>query len=403
MRGLRSVSPEFAERLSRAIPQAFDRLIDAAIRKRVDFVVLAGDIFDQAQPSYANFMQFIEGLRRLGEAGILVYMLTGNHDPYTRWRGDFADLPANVYMFPADKPGFVVHHRDGEPLVLLGGRGYYNHVVSDASDISEGITREAARQACGTDAPFAVGVLHTGLHLDPVKAPSDPAKLLRSGFDYWALGHIHHSYVDSQENPRLVFSGCIQGRDIRESGARGCYLVTLEQGQPNRLDFIPLASIAWQMARIDVSDCATLSECHGAIMRELFRLNGLAQCEEMAERITLSGSTDLHATLAQPGVLEDLRKRINEEYPIFYCDALIDRTMPALDREALVKEGLFPSVVLGHSAGLIGDEIAAVAYLEEEFLNQGLTLPVSCVRGIGELQKQAEIEALDMLRGAKND
>ena len=399
LRGLRAASPEFAERLAKAIPQAYARLVDESISRNVDFVVMAGDIFDQAQPSYANFLQFVRGLQRLDQAGIPVYLLTGNHDPYTSWQRSYSQLPANAYMFPADKPGFTVFHRDGRPLALLGGRGYYNQVVSDQLNIAEGITREAAEAACGTRAPFAVGVLHTGLHLDKAKAPCDLSELLASGFDYWALGHIHKRYIFSSENPRAAFSGCIQGRDILESGSRGCFQVTLTEGQRNVVEFVPLASIVWQVANVDVSSCATLAECHDAIMRELFRLNGTAQCEEMAERVTLVGTTPLHNLLRQPGVLEDLRRQINEGYPIFYCDALIDHTELPIDRESLIDEGLFPAALLRQAQALAADEAAAVAYLQDEFFAHGLVLPQKCSRNVGELQRQAEGVLVDLLRG----
>ncbi len=399
LRGLRSASPEFAERLARAIPQAYARLVDEAISRNVDFVVMAGDIFDQAQPSYANYLQFTRGLQRLEQAGIPVYLVTGNHDPYTSWQRSYAQLPPNVYMFPADKPGFTVYWRDGQPLALLGGRGYYNQVVSDKQNIAEGITRAAAEQACGVQAPFAVGVLHTGLHLDRAKAPADPVELLRSGFDYWALGHIHKRYVDSSDNPRLVFPGCIQGRDMLEAGSRGCFQVTLTEGQPNSVEFVPLASIVWQVASVDVSACVTLAECHDAIMRELFRLNGRAQCEEMAERVTLTGTTPLHGLLRQPGVLEDLRAQINEGYPIFYCDALVDHSEYPIDRDALLDEGLFPAVVLRQAQAFSEDEAAAVSYLQDEFFAHGLVLPSKCSRNVAALQQRADSLLIDLLRG----
>ena len=403
LRGLRAASPEFAERLAKAIPQAYARLIDESISRNVDFVVMAGDIFDQAQPSYANFLQFVRGLQRLEQADIPVYLLTGNHDPYTSWQRSYSQLPRNVYMFPADKPGFTVFQRDGRPLALLGGRGYYNQVVSDQQNIAEGITREAAERACGVSAPFAVGVLHTGLHLDKAKAPADLSELTASGFDYWALGHIHKRYVFSPENPRAAFSGCIQGRDILESGSRGCFQVTLTEGQRNAIEFVPLASIVWQVADVDVSACTTLAECHDAVMRELFRLNGTAQCEEMAERVTLVGTTPLHSLLCQPGVLEDLRKQMNEGYPIFYCDALVDRTESPVDREALIDEGLFPAALLRQASSLAADDGAAVTYLQDEFFSHGLVLPKKCSRKVSDLQKQAEGLLVDLLRGDSHE
>ena len=284
-RGLRALSSKWANRLLSAIPESYDRMVDAAIARDVDFVVVSGDIFDSARPSYGDYLHFFEGLERLGEAGIPVYLITGNHDPYTSWQHDFFSLPPNATMLPGDRPGFALVERDGQPLCLIGGRGYYNQTWPMDECIAEGVTREAAEQALAVqhphaaEAPFAVGLLHTGLNLDPVKAPVDPAVLMHAGMDYWALGHIHMKYAyPSFDDPRLVFSGCIQGRDIKETGERGVFCVTLREGAKNELEFIPTASVVWQRMHVDVSDCANLPDITDKIMRELFRENGKAHC-----------------------------------------------------------------------------------------------------------------------------
>lgn len=127
--------------------------------------------------------------------------------------------------------------------------------------IADGITRTAAlsalhqREPDVAQAPFAIGMLHTGLNLDPVKAPVNPSVLLSAGMDYWACGHIHMRYIHPSENgPRIAYSGCIQGRDIKETGPRGAQLVTLSEGAVPQLEFIPTASVVWQRLRVDVSD-----------------------------------------------------------------------------------------------------------------------------------------------------
>lgn len=403
-RGLRALSESWAERLLTAIPEAYDRVIDAAVRREVDFVVFAGDIFDDARASYGDYLHFFSGLRRLEEAGIPAYLCTGNHDPFTSWQRGFFALPSNATMFPADKPGFALHRRGGEPLCLLGGRGYFNQVWPVDEDISEGITRgEAERSLASVEpdvasAPFAVGVLHTGLNLDSAKAPTNPAALLRAGMDYWALGHIHQHWIyPPADDPRIVFSGCIQGRDIKEVGSRGCCQVTLTEGARNRIEFIPTASVVWQRMDVEVSECANVADITDKIMRELFRVNGKAHCEEMCVRITLTGATALHEVLARPGVLEDLRKHINDGYPLFFCDALIDGTVLPRDKEALRREGLFPSVFLQVAETLRENEEAEAAYLQEEFLERNIPLPGCCMREVKTLSEEAEDLVLDLL------
>lgn len=403
-RGLRALSSKWANRLLSAIPESYDRMVDAAIARDVDFVVVSGDIFDSARPSYGDYLHFFEGLERLGEAGIPVYLITGNHDPYTSWQHDFFSLPPNATMLPGDRPGFALVERDGQPLCLIGGRGYYNQTWPMDECIAEGVTREAAEQALAVqhphaaEAPFAVGLLHTGLNLDPVKAPVDPAVLMHAGMDYWALGHIHMKYAyPSFDDPRLVFSGCIQGRDIKETGERGVFCVTLREGAKNELEFIPTASVVWQRMHVDVSDCANLPDITDKIMRELFRVNGKAHCEEMCVRITLTGTTPLHAVFARPGVLEDLRKHINDGYPSFYCDALVDATLRPYDKEALRREGLFPAVFLQVADALRADREDEIAYIQEEFLLKNIQLPSAYTRRIDELAADAEDLVLDLL------
>ncbi len=399
-RGLRGLSEKWADRLLLAIPESYDHLIEAALKHKVDFVIMAGDIFDSSRPSYADFFHFFKGLKRLDEAGIAVYLCSGNHDPYTTWKQDLFALPPNTHLFPADKPGFVVFEKEGSPLVLLGGRGYYTHAWPADEDIAGGISRAAAEKATGVQAPFGVGVVHTGLDIDCTKAPTDPKKLLHSGMDYWALGHIHLKQVYSEENPQLVFSGCIQGRDIKETGERGIFKVVLEEGATNKVEFIPTASVVWQRLCIDIGDCANLVEVNEKIMRELFHENSKSHCEEMCVRVTLVGKTELHRALGNPGVLRDIRKSINDAYPVFFCDALIDRTEAAVDKEALKKEGLFPAVFMQVSSSFKDDRDEQVAYLQEEFLDYGMQLPKTCEKHIDELAEEAENLVLDLLSGS---
>ena len=403
-RGLAKVSPVWAARLVQAIAEAFDRVIDTAVSRKVDFVVVSGDVFDESRASYGDYLRFFEGMRTLGKAGIPVYLITGNHDPYTSWQQSAFCLPENVHMLPADKPGFQLFRRNGKPLCIIGGRGYYNQSWPIDECIADGITRTAAlsalqqREPDVAQAPFAIGILHTGLNLDPIKAPVNPSVLLSAGMDYWACGHIHMRYIHpSDDGPRIAFSGCIQGRDIKETGPRGAQLVTLSEGVVPQLEFIPTASVVWQRLRIDVSDCTTLPEISDLIIRELFRANSKAHCEEMISRIALTGTTALHEVLSRPDVIEDLRKHVNDSYASFFCDTMVDETQEPRDKQALREEGLFPAVFLRVAETQRSLPEEQIAFLQQEFLDRGLQMPSSCAGKVGKLSEQAEDLVLDML------
>ena len=273
---------------------------------------------------------------------------------------------------------------------------------ADMDRIAEGVTRAAANEALGEDAasvPFGVGVIHTGLDLDPNKAPVAPAKLLRAGFDYWALGHVHKRLIYTEDNPRLAFSGCIQGRDIKETGPRGVNLVTLEEGRRNVVEFIPTASVVWQRMKVDISECVTVPDVSDLVTRELFRVNGKAHCGEMCTRIVLCGTTPLHEVLKRPGLIDDLRNQINDSHPEFFCDALIDKTRRPFDREAARREGMFPAVFLGVAESMREDEAGEAAFLQDEFLKSNVALPSALVQSIPTLAEEAQDLVIDLLCG----
>ncbi|ACV23779.1 Nuclease sbcCD subunit D [Slackia heliotrinireducens] len=396
-RGLRALSDRWADRLVDAIPEAYDRLIETCIRRKVDFLLLAGDEFDTDKPSYAHQLHFIHGLQRLQSAGIPVYIVAGNHDPYANWQQILPSLPDNAQLMPSSEPGFAVFRRDGKPAAIIAARGFTNLSVGES--IAEGIGRQEAFEATGVEAPFVVGMLHTGLWMDPYKAPTSEEALLGSGIDYWALGHIHMRYSKPEDHPKLAFCGDIQGRDIHETGDRGCLLVTLEEGMPNQVEFISTASVQWEILEVDISECAGAASIVSACVRAMFDANADAKCEEMVARITLTGTTPLHGYLRKPGALEDLRNDLNASYPTFFCDALLDGTKAPLDKDALRDEGLFPASLLNVSEGMTADSKDILDYLTDEFATRGLSMPRLVAHAYEELIPDAENIALDLLEG----
>lgn len=396
-KGLRTIAPAWADILLEAIPEAFRKIIDTALDQQVDFVVFAGDIFDNSHPSYADFSLFVSGLRQLNQAGIPVYFVTGNHDPYISWDNSFAALPENAHLLGATKPEFACFERDGKSLALIGGRGYYTQSWPSEEDISEGISRETAMADLGVSAPFMIGILHTGLDIDVTRSPVNPKHLLKKDVDYWACGHVHQPRIlPSKEDPRIVYSGCPQGRDMKEEGEHGVFKVTLSTDAPTVVEFIPTAKVAWQHVVLDISECATISEVQEKIVSAEFAQNAETRCQRMIFRITLTGRSSLHEELTAR-VLEDMRAILNDGYPFFYVDALLDKTIPLLDYKTLQKEGLFPAVYLDVMKACRSEKEATLIELEKQFYQRDLSLPSSLEAKYEDLCDEAETLVLDLL------
>ncbi len=409
VRGFADLTPEWEARLIESIPTAYDRVISAALSRNVDFVIIAGDMFDTAHASYGDYLRFIDGLNRLDSAGIPSYLIAGNHDPFVVWSESLEFLPPSVHFIGGEAPEFALFERDGAPLCLIGARGYHNQAWPLEEPIADGIDRDAAVEALrltrpdAQSAPFMVGIIHTGLDLDQSKAYSNPEKLMRSDVDYWACGHLHKRLVlPSESHPRIVFPGCIQGRDLKESESRGCYCVTIEEQQGSlkpsiALEFLPTASVVFHTIKVDVSSCKTLADAGQLLQSNLFHENGHDHCENMVVRIILEGKTDLHEYLVQPHVLDDMRKRLNDAYPTFYCDALIARTAPQRDFELAKREGLFASHILSVANRQRSDEDATINYIQSEFVKRGIAVPASLPRRISDFNDVAETLVMDLL------
>ncbi len=396
-KGLRAVSAQWADTMLAAIPAAFNRIIDIAIERQVDFVLIAGDVFDDTRPSYSDFSLFVSGMERLNEAGIPVYFINGNHDPYTSWNNDFAVLPANTHLLGVDGPEFACFERDGQPLALIGGRSYFNQAWPVGVDVSEGISRETAMSHLGKQAPFMIGLLHTGLDIDPTRSPARPADLLARDVDYWACGHIHQGrMLPSEANPKIAFAGSPQGRGTWEIGRHGILEVTLTEGEPNKARFISTAQVEWQRLWLDVSSCNAVADVQRQITAAQFAANADSGCQRMVFRIILEGRSALHSALT-PQVLGDLRTAINDSYPFFFIDAITNETAALIDKDALRREGLFPAVFLDAVSSFAQDKRRCVLAVESEYTTRSLPLPKGLESGMDAACKEAETLVLDLL------
>ena len=346
-RGLNSISETWAKRLLNATQQSYDKIIQEALEYKVDFVIFAGDIFDTSKPSYAQYHHFVNGVKKLEKFDIPVYMCLGNHDPFISWNNTYENLPQNLFMFPpGNTPGIFIYKKEGVPLVSLIGKSFYTQSWSLKDDILQGISQSSIYNQTKTTTPFTVGVLHSGLHFDPLKAPASIDEMYTRNLNYWALGHIHKPWKDNPSNPKIVYSGCIQGRDIKESGPRGCFLVTLEKDKANKVKFIPTAQVAWSTISLDVSSCQTIAEISQAAVQRFFEESSNALCNEMCVRLVLKGQTNLNTLLKQQACLDDLQNLINDTCKDFYCDAIYNDTTAIISEESLLRENLFPSVCI---------------------------------------------------------
>ena len=228
--------------------RAFERLLDLAVDQSVDLVVWAGDVFDHGAPSLRAQLALRDGIARLGERGVPVFWAHGNHDPYNALAVDIG-WPSNLTRFPAGRVAHATVLDREDPSRTLCE--IYGVSYPDAR-VSESYVEEFERD---DQAPWAMAVLHGNIGGQPGHdnyAPARLADLAARDFDYWALGHIHHRAILSQD-PWVVYPGNLQGRHPREDGPKGAMVGAVDEDGAVQLAFHPLAPIAWRTLTLDVT------------------------------------------------------------------------------------------------------------------------------------------------------
>jgi DNA repair exonuclease SbcCD nuclease subunit len=297
LQGLSRKSQDFSARVDDASRQAFDNLIALAIAEQCRLIVIAGDVFDGQWKSYHTGLFFAERMRRLSEHGVRVVMILGNHDAANPFAGRL-ELSGNVTVLPSNRPGSAIFEDIG---AAVHGQSFPQR------EVTENI-------ALGYPAPvgglFNIGLLHTagsGREGHASYAPCSVEQLANHGYAYWALGHIHTRETLST-TPHILFPGNLQSRSIREPGAKGASLVTVEDGIVTSVEHRSLDVVRFAVETIDVAGLNDREGLFAAIRASAEGAIAAADGRALALRLNLAGAAALHADLVTNA--QDLREEI---------------------------------------------------------------------------------------------
>ena len=192
-----------------ATRRAFEKILDAAVTERVDFLIIAGDLYDTGLKSFESALFFNKQMARLKDAGIDVYLIYGNHDAASKLIKQLRP-PCNVHIFRASEPQTFTND---ELRVAIHGQSFATpEVIEDL----------AAKYPSPVPGFFNIGVLHTnlaGISEHANYAPCTIETLKNKGYQYWALGHVHNRQILCTD-PYIVYPGNIQGRHGKEQGEK---------------------------------------------------------------------------------------------------------------------------------------------------------------------------------------
>ena len=297
---------------------AWKELLSFAVEKKVQGILIAGDLFDSPVVSHGTMDFFLSTISEHPE--ISFFYLRGNHDTENTFRYQ-ENLPKNLFLFSDKGKKYRLNDR-----LLLAGVEY------GTKDISFG-ENEGATQGAGQAAEQGVGqenahgaealskseseseeeskflklkeedcnilLLHGALYQGTPKGEAVQGEegiflknLEKLPLSYIALGHIHKGGEGKLNNGALwAYPGCLQGRGFDEEGERGfLYLKVEEEKKEIRKEFIPIKQGEFRILEIELLEDEGTLACLKKIEVEMEKA-GIAKEDSL--RIILKGKKGL--------------------------------------------------------------------------------------------------------------
>jgi len=317
--------------LRKALRDTFKGVGDLALASGCHAILIGGDLFDNQTLSFMTEKFLFTEMQRLAQGKVQVFYATGNHDPSgSRYRVTQLRWPDNVHIFSTHTPeSYPLVNQEGQVLAQIVGAGH------ESSRVGENLAIQFPQVPTHEGVPY-VALLHamvTGNDNNTEHeryAPCSLKDLREKGYTYWALGHVHKRAILS-ENPYVVYPGNLMGRNAKESGSKGAYLVEIDDYGQVSLSFHALAPLCWlNMTLNNLKEAVSLEKLEQIIVSLVEKHLQEHPVEgKLFLRLKLEGICPMYRELMVPENLLALEESLRDFLSVEYLE--------------LEQEGLTPS------------------------------------------------------------
>lgn len=225
--------------------QAFKTAITTSIKEKVNFIIIAGDLFHSAVPDFEIADQTFKILKKCRTHHIPIYMVYGSHDRgINKATIDLLDTSEIITHIPQPKnylPKFITDPQTGVKITGIDGRS-----IGIETDTYAHYNKRYLEKEDG----FKVFVFHTTIkdcmEWTGYVIPGIYRHNLPEGFEYYAGGHIHEpSQCKDETHPNIIIPGCLYGsnyKDLENTSKgmeRGFYIIHFTD-KVERVEFKPI-------------------------------------------------------------------------------------------------------------------------------------------------------------------
>jgi len=217
---------------------SFQTAIDKIIKEKIEFVLIAGDLFDSAYPPIEILKRTFAEFRKLKEADIKVFMIAGSHD---------FSVSGKTFLDVLEKGGFceICKYEESDVMINLLPLKYKSFEIFGYPGKKSGMEIEDLRKIVLPKETnnFRILMLHTtikeaigDLPIESISMKSFPKA------DYYALGHLHINFNEKIHDKPIIYSGPIFPNSFQELDdlCYGRFYMVIVEGyvEPKRQDII---------------------------------------------------------------------------------------------------------------------------------------------------------------------
>lgn len=351
--------------IDNAVENAFNNFVNFAIQKDVDFVLISGDTFDGMEQDFNSKLILKEALKKLDNSDIKVFIVCGNHDPIDTFNKNTFNFSENsnikiIGVNTKQYEDLIVTDKKNNQIAQIHAYSYKtNHIDENPLQYFTHSTNSNL---------FNIGLLHCDLDANKSSpyAPVSTGQLKEFNYNYWALGHIHVPSCESD----IQYSGTIQGRNTKETGAHGFRFIEVENNKIVNNNFISSDVVRFDNIEIDLSQTVDTTSAYDTIADKIknsinSEMNGIFRL--LLLKISLTGSVKYYSEINQSffdTVSEKVRDNTNN---FVYISEIINNTIPQISPETLeADDGISGEIYRAVTQDNINNALLSI---EDEFKN----------------------------------
>ena len=303
-------------RVRRSPLLVLDNLAVLAEEEEIDFLLIAGDTFDDDMPASDNyFKKFKSFLKKLDQKNIDVYIVLGNHDVESDLLKSFEakKLPENTYVFPSKNAATI---KIDKLKVAIHGQSYSKKEVTE---------KLVEKFPVLINNFYNIGLIHTSYEntykLDETHnyAPTNKAMLDKLEYNYWAFGHIHKREILIYEPYLAVYPGNPQGLSTKpsetcndNSEGKGCYLVEVNNSAAE-LTFKSLDDTRFFTITTEVKSDQEINEIIDNTVKKIESIQNENSGTYLMVTVELEGKSEFHNLILEEEFLTILNEELEDE------------------------------------------------------------------------------------------